>query len=279
LSAARLTSPAPGSTLPGPSVTFQWVGNTGVTTFDLWLGTSGVGSNNLWSSGSTTATSATVGGLPTNGETIYARLFAIVSGVLQHYDYTFTATSPAMLTSPTPGGGLPGPNATFMWSPANGATGYDLWLGTSGVGSNNLWSSGMTTATSVTFGQLPASGVQIYARLFTYFTGGSAHADFLYTAASAATLTSPTQGFVFTSASQTFQWSPVSGVAEYSIWVGSSAGSNNLGYTMGGTTSTSYTLSTLPTNGETIYVRLWTTYTAGGEAYVDYTFTAFNAGP
>jgi hypothetical protein len=34
-------------------------------------------------------------------------------------------------------------------------------------------------------------------------------------------------------------------------------------------------LNSLPTNGETIYVRLWTNYPSGGPEYIDYTFTAF----
>jgi hypothetical protein len=61
--------------------------------------------------------------------------------------------------------------------------------------------------------------------------------------------------------------------------VGTSVGSNNLGYTFGGTTATSFTLNALPTNGEKIYVRLWTNYPGGGLAHNDYVYTAYTAGP
>jgi uncharacterized repeat protein (TIGR03803 family) len=272
--ATRLFFPAPGGKLTGPSTTFAWIPGTGATSYDLWLGSTGVGSNNLWSSGATTATSVIFGGLPTNGETIYARLFATVNGVLQHHDYTYTADSVAMLTSPTGGSTFTSPIETFAWSPATGATAYDLWLGTTGVGSNNLWSSGSTTATSITFGGLPTNGEKIYARLFTFFSGRSGSVDYTYTATTPAQLTAPS-ATTFTGASETFQWTTVSGASRYSIWVGSSVGMNNLGFTAGGTTSTSFALNTLPTNGETIFVRLWTVYPGGGLAHIDYTFTAF----
>jgi hypothetical protein len=39
-----------------------------------------------------------VNGLPTNGETIYARLYTIVNGVTYYNDYTYTAASLAKLT-------------------------------------------------------------------------------------------------------------------------------------------------------------------------------------
>ncbi|MGP8173543.1 MAG: Ig-like domain repeat protein, partial [Terracidiphilus sp.] len=68
---AQLTTPAPGSVLTGSSVTFTWTAGRGPTAYELYLGTTGVGSNNLYYSGLTTATSASVTGLPTNGVTVY----------------------------------------------------------------------------------------------------------------------------------------------------------------------------------------------------------------
>jgi hypothetical protein len=64
-----MTSPAPGSVLPGSSATFAWSSGTGVTAYTLMLGTTGAGSSDIYSSGSTTATSATVNNLPTGGLT------------------------------------------------------------------------------------------------------------------------------------------------------------------------------------------------------------------
>jgi len=179
---AVLTSPAQGGTLSGPSATFTWTAGTGATSYNLWLGTTGVGSNNLWGSGTTTATAAKFGALPTNGGTIYARLFTTFAGTTVHSDYTYAAASQAVLTSPTPGTTFTGPSATFKWTASTGATSYSLWIGSTGVGSNNLWSSGATTATSMTFGALPTNGETVYVRLYTSFNGISEHADYTFTA-------------------------------------------------------------------------------------------------
>ena len=86
---AVLTTPAPGSTLSGSSVTFGWTAGTGVVDYELYLGTTGVGSRDLYDSGVTTSLSKTVSGLPTGGQTIYARLWSW-NGVWQTKDYTYT---------------------------------------------------------------------------------------------------------------------------------------------------------------------------------------------
>jgi hypothetical protein len=56
----------------------------------LYLGTS-VGSSSLYNSGKVTATSETVNNLPTNGETIYARLYSLIDGVWEYTNYTYVA--------------------------------------------------------------------------------------------------------------------------------------------------------------------------------------------
>src|ERR1700677_752375 len=94
---------------------------------------------------------------------------------------TGLAPAPASLTSPAPDSEVTGPSATFAWTPVSGAISYNLWLGTAGVGSSNLWNSGPTTATSLTFSALPINGATVYARLITTFSGTSLHADFTYT--------------------------------------------------------------------------------------------------
>jgi hypothetical protein len=87
---AALISPAPGSVLTGSSATFEWTAGSGPVAYELWLGTIGVGTNDLYNSGSTTATSASVTGLPTNGMTVFARLYQLMNGAWQFTDYTYT---------------------------------------------------------------------------------------------------------------------------------------------------------------------------------------------
>ncbi|MGA3162520.1 MAG: Ig-like domain repeat protein, partial [Terracidiphilus sp.] len=72
----------------------------------------------------------------------------------------------ATLTSPTQGTTFAGSSQTFTWNPAAGATGYTLFLGSTGVGSNNLLDA-HATATTVTANSLPVNGETIYARLIT----------------------------------------------------------------------------------------------------------------
>ena len=57
---AAVTSPAPGSLLPGPTVTFTWSAATvGVSWYFLSLGSTGAGSRDIYNSGDRTATSWT----------------------------------------------------------------------------------------------------------------------------------------------------------------------------------------------------------------------------
>jgi hypothetical protein len=71
-----MRSPAPGSTLAGPIETFTWVPANARTNYYLWVGTTGAGSRNLIVSEKTTTNSIDIGDLPTDGETIYIRLWA-----------------------------------------------------------------------------------------------------------------------------------------------------------------------------------------------------------
>ena len=84
---ATMISPAPGSTLAGPSTTFTWTTGSGVSSYYLWIGTT-AGGNDLYQAGiSGTSTTVT---LPTNGATIYVRLWSVINGGLQYHDYTYT---------------------------------------------------------------------------------------------------------------------------------------------------------------------------------------------
>jgi predicted outer membrane repeat protein len=183
---AKLASPAPGSTLTGPSATFTWTPSIGASGYSLWLGTTGAGSSNLYDSRATSGTSVTVGRLPTNGATIYARINTIFNGVSVHTDFTYTAVSEAVLTLPAPSSVLAGASVTFIWTPVAGATAYSLWLGSTGTGSSNLFDSGARTGTSIAVARLPANGETIYARINTIFNGVSVHTDFTYTASTQA---------------------------------------------------------------------------------------------
>jgi hypothetical protein len=77
--------------LTGTSVKFTWSPGTAVSQYDLHLSAVAFGGYDLYVSGHRTGTSATVTGLPTNGEIIYARLYTILNGVTLYNDYIYKA--------------------------------------------------------------------------------------------------------------------------------------------------------------------------------------------
>jgi hypothetical protein len=112
--------------------------------------------------------------LPTNGTTIYVRLWTILNGTTylsNDYTYTEFTQSAAAIISPTPGTTLTSASTTFTWNPGPaGTTGYGLNVGTTGVGSADLVNIGPLSGTSVTV-NLPTNGTTIYVRLWTELSG------------------------------------------------------------------------------------------------------------
>src|SRR5439155_5533440 len=96
------------------------------------------------------------------------------------------------------GSTLPGPVATFTWDAGSGATQYSLSIGTTGIGSFNMYSQGQGTNLSTTVSGLPVDGRPVYVRLWTQLGGGTGWVfdDYTYTAASQTTaaVTSPAPG-------------------------------------------------------------------------------------
>jgi hypothetical protein len=272
-----MISPTPTTTLTGPSVTFTWDPVYQATQYYLSIGSTGVGSNNLYNSGWRNVTSWTATGLPTNGETLYVRLSADVNGTAVHSDYTYTAAAQAAMTTPAANSTLTGPSVTFAWTPGTtGATQYYLSIGSTSVGSSDLYNSGWRNETSQAVTGLPTNGETVYVRLSTDFGGATVYTDYTYTATTAAALTSPTAPSTLTGPSVTFNWSAATGATLYYLSVGSTGtGSSNV-YNSGWRDITSWTATDLPTNGETLYVRLSTDY-SGTVVHNDYTYTAASA--
>jgi hypothetical protein len=270
-----LSSPTPGSVLGTSNVVFSWTPGSGVTQYDLYLGTTGVGSDNLYNSAGVTTTSVTVASLPSLGAKVYARLFYKVNGVWQSIDYTYSESPIAnpVLTSPTPSSVLGTTNVVFSWTPGSGVTQYDLYLGTTGAGSYNLYNSAGVTTSSVTVAKIPALGATVYARLSYMIKGVWQYTDYTYTETPIANpvLTSPAPGSVLGTTNVVFSWTPGSGVTQYDLYLGTTAGSANL-YNSAGVTTTSVTVPTLPSKGVTVYARLY--YQIKGVwQFTDYTYT------
>jgi Pro-kumamolisin, activation domain/Bacterial Ig-like domain (group 3) len=275
---AQLSSPVQAATLTGSSETFTWNAPAGATAYQLWIGSTGVNSNNLYSSGVISSTSATPATLPLNGSTVYGRLYTEINGIWLHQDYTFTAAAPAVITAPTLHATLPGPYTTFTWSAPAGAAGYQLWLGTTGVNSQNLFSSGIMHVNSTLRTNMPTNGETVYARLYTDYNGTWVHADYTFTSAKQSAPVAPAASGTLSGPTETFSWTAATGSSAnaYQFWLGSTGvGSNNL-VSSGVIYTTSTTRNNLPTNGETLYARLYTDYD-GVWVHEDYTLTAAKA--
>ena len=192
-----------------------------------------------------------------------------------------TTTTAAVMTSPAAGSALTSASTTFTWSAGSGGvTGYYLWIGTS-AGTANLANIGFSSSTTQATVTLPTNGATIYVQLWTQFSGGSLLSNsYTYTEVNvaAATMTSPAPGSTLTSASTTFNWtaSPgAGGVTGYYLWIGTSAGTANLA-NIGLSSTTTQATVTLPTNGATIYVQLWTQFSGGNLLSNSYTYTEVN---
>jgi FG-GAP repeat len=274
-SPATLTTPSPGSTLTSTRVEFDWPAAEGVPYYDLHLSATAFGNTDLYNSGHVAGTSVTVT-VPGNGATIYARLYSWINGGWQYTDSTYTAEMQApVLIGPTPGTALTSASATFNWTAASSHNqGYWLFLGTQGVGSQDLYDSHQQAATSATFSGLPTNGKTIYARIYTCYKGVLVYNDYTYTAwRQPATLTSPTPNSTLPGVSVTFTWTAEPSAKGYWLFLGTTgAGSKNL-FDSNEQTATSATFNSLPNNGATIYARVYTSYN-GVLVYNDYRFTA-----
>jgi hypothetical protein len=249
------------------------------THFELWVGSTAVGSSNLYNSGNVTVTTETVNGLPDNASTVYVRLYSLINGTWQSADYTYTSAgvqTPASMSSPTPGTTLGSTSQAFTWNPGNTATHFELWVGSTAVGSSNLYNSGNVTVTTETVNGLPDNASTVYVRLYSLISGTWQSVDYTYTSAGVQTpaqLTTPTPGSQFLSSSETFVWTPGNTATHFELWLGSTGvGSSNL-YNSGNVTVTTENVTGLPTNGETIYARLYWLINGTWQS-ADYTYMA-----
>ena len=273
---AVITSPASGSTLSGASVTFTWSAASGAVAYWLDVG-SAQGQGNIFGQNVALATSQTVNGIPTNGSTVYVKLWTLLGGTWQSSDTTYqagSANAKAVMLIPAPTTVLGGAGVTFTWSAGSGAVAY--WLDVGSVqGQGNIFGQNVSLATSQTVNGIPVDGSTVYLKLWTLLGGTWQFNDYTYKAAggnSKAAIISPVPGSASAGSSITFTWSAVSGAVVYWLSVGTVAGARNL-YDHSEGLATSQTVTGLPTDGSTIYVRLWTGHTSGYQ-YNDYTFKA-----
>ena len=194
-------------------------------------------------------------------------------------------TAPAVkaaLASPAPGTTLTTSTANFAWSAGSQALEYFLYVGTT-AGSNSIYGRSQALATSVSVSGIPINGSPVYVRLWTRFATGWQYSDYTYATKAATTttpatpakaaLSSPANGSNLSGGAATFSWSSGTSASQYFLYIGTSAGSNNL-YGQSQGLNRSVSLGGLPRNGTRLYVRLWTLLPTGWQ-YADYQFTSY----
>src|SRR5437867_4209896 len=130
--------------------------------------------------------------------------------------------SKAVLTTPTPGSTFSGSTATFSWSAGAGATEYWLTIGTTGVGSNDVYGGSQGVNLSGTVSGLPTNGSPVYVRLWTLLGGASwQFNDYTYTAAmqSKAVLTSPAPGSTLAGSTVTLNRNTAGGASKHRLTI------------------------------------------------------------
>jgi Pro-kumamolisin, activation domain/Bacterial Ig-like domain (group 3) len=184
-SSGVLTSPNPGSTLTSGTVTFGWTSGSGASGYWLDAGST-AGGHDYYSSGNLgNVNSTTVGGLPTDGSTIYVTLYSLIGSTWSGNAYTYTALNAtsglSTIQTPPPSTIISGSTATFTWNMDASASAYWMDIGTA-PGGNTVYSSGnLGNVQTTTVYSLPADGSAIYVTLYSYVGGQWLSTSAMYT--------------------------------------------------------------------------------------------------
>ncbi|GJQ60611.1 MAG: tandem-95 repeat protein [Candidatus Scalindua sp. AMX11] len=275
----EITSPIPGSTLTTSTVIFQWNAGTQEDLYRLHVGTGPGGKDILWRN-NLPATSYTVTGIPINGNTVYVRLWYRIGTHWSFIDYTYQ----------TQGGVNQPPSAVD-----DPATTTEETLVNINVIGNDTDSDGTIDPTTVTIGSAPSNGTALPKGDgtvdYTPTTGFTGQDTFTYTVddnlgatsnvatvtvtVSAGTgitpeITSPIPGSTLTTSTVIFQWNAGTQEDLYRLHVGTGPGGKDILW-RNNLPATSYTVTGIPINGNTVYVRLW--YRIGTHwSFIDYTY-------
>jgi hypothetical protein len=167
---------------------------------------------------------------------------------------TATSITTSTFISPTNGATFVDPNQPFQWTTVASAQAYELWIGST-AGAHDVFHGSEIQATGQTVPDLPTATI-LYATIWTEVGGAWTSSGISFTTTSAALLTNPTNGETDVARNLTVQWTTVSNAQAYELYIGTTAGANNI-YNGRQVQVTSQSISGLPAN-ETLYARIWT---------------------
>ena len=268
----------------GGGFTAHWSSVSNATGYLLDISTSSsFASHTTWNAGN--VTSRSMSGL--SASTIYyyrvrAYNAAGTSGNSNVISVMTLTLQPPLAPTATAVTNLASSGFTGNWSSVSGATGYRLDVSTS-----SSFSSYVSGYQSLNVGNVFSKSVSglsaskaYYYRVRAYNGAGtSGNSNVISVTTSSITLAqmlSPSPGppgSTFTSSTVTFSWTAGVSVAQYFLYLGNSLGTNDI-YGASQGLNHSVTVSNIPTDGRTIYVRLWSMIN-GAWYYLDYTYKAF----
>ena len=262
----EITSPATGSTLAGVTEVFNWTNNgLNVSQWYLYAGSTEGGAEYYIQSGTGSSTSATMTNLPTDGSTVYIRLWSVIDGNWVSTSNTYTASTAAVLptiSSPVSGSTLSGVTEVFNWdNNGQNVSQWYMYAGSTQGGAEYYIQSGIGSTTSATMTNLPTDGSTVYIRIWFVINGNWVSVDASYTASAPIVvpfITSPTSGSTLSGVTEVFNWDNNGlNITQWYIYAGSTEGAADY-YLQGGAGSvTSATMTNLPTDGSTVYIRIW----------------------
>ena len=179
-------SPRPFTILAASDVVFRWSGNDqSVSKWWLYIGST-QGAHDVYNSSDLGLNlSHVVPGLPTDGRTLYVRLWYQTGELWQFVDQEVTAATLAapVVTSPIAGSTLSGSSVKFQWTANNQPISNWWFFVGSSLGARDISNSGdLGTAVSQHVSGLPTDGRIIYVRLWYRGLGVWRFVDLQYTA-------------------------------------------------------------------------------------------------
>jgi RHS repeat-associated protein len=263
-------TPQPTSGVPAVDLTLGFAFTTvpNATAYYLYVGNA-VGGTDLANSGEIAPTSYLAIDLPTDGRTLYVRLWT-KTGFWRYLDYMLTASAApqhATFTAPTSGATNVDLTQALQWTTGSGGQAYYLKVGSS-LGASNYVNSGETQQTSYWPCPTIPAGQLVYASIQTKFGTVWKTNDITFTAstvahACGASLAFPANGATNVDLTQGFSWVAVPHTTVYKLTVGTTAGGADVVNTNElPPTQTSVTAYDLPV-GRLLYARLWTRHENG----------------
>lgn len=170
----------------------------------------------------------------------------------------------ARMTGPVPGSSFEAPDIFFEWTPGINVERFMLFIGTT-RGEKDIYRehSSSNVKNYRYIKGLPTNGQKVWVRLRSRIDErwGGNHIDYEYNlfdsslAPLKATIISPLPMSCLRGSTVTFKWTAGAGVERYMLYVGTDRGKNDI-YTEYSHKNTERTVSTLPTDGSIVYVRL-----------------------